>query len=55
MLGPEGIVIAFTGNTLFTFDLLDNSPGGKSDNLVEGRGECPHLMDQWSAKDHIVD
>ena len=53
-LGPQSIVIALARYTLFSSDLFDAPLGGKPHDLVEGRGYYPHLVNPWSAKDHII-
>ena len=39
---------------MLALDFLDPPCCGEPDDLVEGGGECPHVVDPWSAEDHIV-
>ena len=41
----HGVMIAIVGYTLLTLDLFDSLLGGEYDELMEGRWNCPHLMD----------
>ena len=39
---------------LLTFDFFNAPCCGEPDDLVKGGGDCPHVMDPRSAKDHLV-
>ena len=47
-------MILVVGGSLLTLDLLDSPVGWEPDDLMEGRGDCPNIVDPRSSKDKIV-
>ena len=39
---------------MLALDFFDTPCCGESDDLVEGGGDCPHVVDPRSTEDHIV-